>query len=297
MRWLLIWLRFNHGCDRIGVAAVLKTADLPPADILVSLIVFWLVWVGFLLSGVDVLGFTALEGMVRSFALFVPRLLVAIVILVLGVVCANFAWRATLIAAVNARVPSPRVVSGAVRALVLILAGAMALDQIALARTIVLTAFAIAFGAVMLGLAIAFGVGGGGIARRILDHWFPEHPPRRAGGVPAPLEPAVGGRVGRRRRGGLRPAWIHVTAALQARPAVTCQSLEARGSGRGRLDHHERHGGADGEHEQDDVEHRLRRHEAGANHQRHDEQDVGEADPRRRPPARPRAVPSGAAAT
>ena len=38
----------------------------------------------------------------------------------------------------------------------------------------VLTAFAISFGAVMLGLAIAFGVGGGGIARRILDHWFPE---------------------------------------------------------------------------------------------------------------------------
>jgi hypothetical protein len=176
VRWVLAWLHFNQGCDRIGVGAVLKTADLPPADVVVSLIVFWLVWVGFLLSGVDVLGFTALEGMVRSFALFVPRLLVAIVILVLGVVCANFAWRATLIAAVNARVPSPRVVSGAVRALVLILAGAMALDQIALARTIVLTAFAIAFGAVMLGLAIAFGVGGGGIARRILDHWFPEQP-------------------------------------------------------------------------------------------------------------------------
>jgi hypothetical protein len=176
VRWILIWLRFNHGCERIGVGAVLKTADLPPADHLVSLIVFWLVWVGFLLSGVDVLGFTALEGMVRSFAQFVPRLLVAIVIVVLGFVVANFAWRATLIAAVNARVPSPRVVSGAVRALVLILAGAMALDQIALARTIVLTAFAIAFGAVMLGLAIAFGVGGGGIARRILDHWFPERP-------------------------------------------------------------------------------------------------------------------------
>jgi hypothetical protein len=176
VRWILKWSRFNHFCERIGVSAVLKTADLPQPDALVGLIVFWLVWVGFLLSGVDVLGFTALEGMVRSFALFVPRLLVAIVILVLGVVCANFAWRATLIAAVNARVPSPRVVSGSVRALVLILAGAMALDQIALARTIVLTAFAIAFGAVMLGLAIAFGVGGGGIARRILDHWFPEQP-------------------------------------------------------------------------------------------------------------------------
>jgi hypothetical protein len=66
------------------------------------------------------------------------------------------------------------VLSGAVRALVLILSVAMALDHLAVARTIVLTAFAIAFGAVMLGLAIAFGVGGGGIARRVLDQWFPE---------------------------------------------------------------------------------------------------------------------------
>jgi hypothetical protein len=60
-----------------------------------------------------------------------------------------------------------------VRWLILILAGAMALDQIALARTIVLTAFAIAFGALMLGIAIAFGIGGG-IAKRILEQQFPE---------------------------------------------------------------------------------------------------------------------------
>jgi hypothetical protein len=50
----------------------------------------------------------------------------------------------------------------------------MALDQIAVARTIVLTAFAISFGAVMMGLAIAFGIGGGGVARRILERQFPD---------------------------------------------------------------------------------------------------------------------------
>jgi hypothetical protein len=126
------------------------------------------------LLGVDVLGFVALQGVVAAFTLFVPRLLVAIAILVVGFVIANFAWRATLLAAVNAGIPSPRVLSAAVRALVLVLAAAMALDQIALARTIVLAAFAISFGAVMLGLAIAFGVGGGPVARRILEHWFPE---------------------------------------------------------------------------------------------------------------------------
>ena len=173
-RWVLGRVGFNTLCERFELAALLKTAGLPSAEALASAAVFWIVWIGFLLSGVDVLGFAVLQGLVDGFALFVPRLLVALAILAIGYVLANVAWRATVLAAVNARVPSPRLLSGAVRALVLILAAAMALDQIAVARTIVLTAFAIAFGAIMLGLAIAFGVGGGGIARRILDHWFPE---------------------------------------------------------------------------------------------------------------------------
>lgn len=167
-------LGFTAVCTRHGVTEMLSKAELPSADAIVGGIVFWVVWVGFFLSGVDVLGFAALQGLASEFALFVPRLLTALAILVVGVVFANVAWRATLLAAVNAKIPSPRVLSGATRGLLLILTAAMALEQIAVARTIVLTAFAIAFGAVMLGLAIAFGVAGGGVARRILDHWFTE---------------------------------------------------------------------------------------------------------------------------
>jgi hypothetical protein len=178
-RTLLTRLGFGRLSARQGLTDMLRAADLPEPERLVAAIVFWIVWIGFLLSAVDVLGLTAVRGMIDDFAEFVPRLLVAIAILVVGFVFANVAWRATQLAAVNARVPSPRVLSGTVRALILLLTGAMALDQIAVARTIVLTAFAIAFGAVMLGLAIAFGVGGGGIARRILDHWFPEQETRR----------------------------------------------------------------------------------------------------------------------
>lgn len=167
---------FGRLCERQGLAEALRSAELPAAEAILASLVFWVVWVGFLLSGVDVLGFAALQGLVREFALFVPRLLVGLAIIVVGLVVSNVAWRATLLAAVNAKLPSPRVLAGTVRALGLILTAAMALDHIAVARTIVLTAFAIAFGAVMLGLAIAFGVGGGGVARRIMDHWFPERP-------------------------------------------------------------------------------------------------------------------------
>jgi hypothetical protein len=176
VRALVGWARINVAAERFGVAPLLRTADLPPADALVGAIVFWLVWIGFLLSGIDVLGFESLQGLIESFWAFVPRLLVAVVILVVGFVVANFAWRATLLAAVNARVPSPRLLSGAVRWLILILTGAMALEQIAVARTVVLTAFAIAFGALSLAVAIAFGIGGSGIAKRIVEHQFPEQP-------------------------------------------------------------------------------------------------------------------------
>jgi hypothetical protein len=187
MRWvtrsLLARLGFGRLCARQGVTEMLRAADLPEPERLAGTIVFWVVWIGFLLSAVDVLGLSAVRGMIDDFTAFVPRLGVAIVILVVGFVFANVAWRATQLAAVNSNVPSPRVLSGTVRALVLLLTGAMALDQIAVAQTIVLTAFAIAFGAVMIGLAIAFGVGGGGIAKRILEHWFPEHDKRSADDV------------------------------------------------------------------------------------------------------------------
>jgi len=178
VRVVLGWLRINAAAERMGIAAPLKATGLPTADVLLGSIVFWLVWIGFLVSGIDVLGFSSLQGLVASFAVFVPRLVVAILILVIGFLAANFAWRATLLASVNARLPAPRLVSGAVRWLILILIGAMALEQIAVAQTIVLTAFAIAFGAVMLALAIAFGIGAGGLARRILEHVFrePERP-------------------------------------------------------------------------------------------------------------------------
>lgn len=182
LRWAfrrgLEWLRFDVLAERAGVAPMLRTADLPKASALVGSMAFWLVWIGFLLSGISALGLQVLQGVVGAFVQFVPRLLLAVAIVVAGAVVANFAWRATLLAAVNARLPSARLLARGVRVLILILAGAMALEHIAVAQTVVLTAFAITFGAIMLGLAIAFGIGGSRLAGRLLDQQFPDRPAR-----------------------------------------------------------------------------------------------------------------------
>jgi hypothetical protein len=169
-RRILGWVKFNRFADRTGTSALLKKTELPPADLLTARLVFWVVWIGFFMSGAEALGLTGMHELLLGFSTFLPRLGSALVILVVGLLLANFAWRATLLAAVNAQVRSARFLSGTVRFLVLLLTVAMALDQVAVARSVVVTAFAITFGAVMLGLGIALGVGGGPVANRILEN-------------------------------------------------------------------------------------------------------------------------------
>jgi hypothetical protein len=169
-RRILGWVKFNRFADRTGTSALLKKTELPPADLLTARLVFWVVWIGFFMSGAEALGLTGMHELLLGFSAFLPRLGSALVILVVGLLLANFAWRATLLAAVNAQVRSARFLSGTVRFLVLLLTVAMALDQVAVARSVVVTAFAITFGAVMLGLGIALGVGGGPVANRILEN-------------------------------------------------------------------------------------------------------------------------------
>lgn len=168
-RKALGWIRLERLSERTGTAELLKKADLPPANRLAGTVVFWLVFVGFLLSGLDALGFRGVDGLFSDFVRFIPRLIVGVLILIVGFLVANFTWRACLLAGVNANFAGSRLLAGGVRVLIVVLTAAMALEQIGIARGVVLTAFAIAFGAVMLSVAIAFGIAAAGLARHLVE--------------------------------------------------------------------------------------------------------------------------------
>jgi hypothetical protein len=166
---VLGWLRVARVAERTGAAELLRKAELPPAERLAASAVFWLLFLGFLLAGVDALGFKTLQAMRSQIGQLVPRLIAALAILVVGLVLANVVKRVVLLAAVNAGWPQARLVGGAVYFLAMTIVAAMVLDHVGLARPIVLTAFAIVVGAVMLALAIAVGVGSGPLVRRLLE--------------------------------------------------------------------------------------------------------------------------------
>jgi hypothetical protein len=165
----LAWINFDNWTLRSGASEMLRVAEMPTAEALIAKIVFWIVWLGFIVSAVDTLQLTPFQGLVQEFFRFVPRFLVALLVLAVGFLVGNFLWRATLLASVNAGLPGARLLSGALRVLVIAIGVVMALEQVGLATAVILAAFAITFGALMLGLAIAFGLGGREAARTLIE--------------------------------------------------------------------------------------------------------------------------------
>jgi Mechanosensitive ion channel, conserved TM helix len=98
-----------------------------------------------------------------------PNLVMAGLLFLVGSVLARFLSRGVLIGAVNMNLQYARLLSVGVRWLVLVLAGAMALDHVGIGGNIVSLAFAILFGGIVLALALAVGLGSKELVARSLE--------------------------------------------------------------------------------------------------------------------------------
>src|SRR5580700_5569795 len=109
LRSLLRLIKFDKLSESAGASQLLSKAALPSATELLSRFVFWVAWLGFILLGVSVLGIFGFQEQIAKFFLFLPRLFVAMFLMFFGLLAASFFSRAALLAAVNANVPSPRI--------------------------------------------------------------------------------------------------------------------------------------------------------------------------------------------
>jgi hypothetical protein len=164
---------FDRRAVRWGLHATLQRAGLrQPPSRLAERLLFWTLFLIAVLMGIEALNLPATSGLAVGLLRFLPHLIVAILVMVVGWLVANFLGQATLIAAVNLQIAGAPLIAAAVRWLVVVFAGAAALTQLGIAREMVLLAFGIAFGGTMLALALAFGLGGKELAREILESWL-----------------------------------------------------------------------------------------------------------------------------
>ncbi len=172
LRSILRLIKFDKLSQNAGTSQLLAKAALPPATEVLSRFVFWVTWLGFVLLGIYLLGIFGLQDQIAQVFVFLPRLFAAMFIMFFGLLAASFFARAALLAAVNANVPSPGLLSTAIRVIIIIFTTSMVFEELGLAEQTMVVAFGIAFGALMLGLAIAFGIGGRDIARHFLEKRF-----------------------------------------------------------------------------------------------------------------------------
>src|ERR1700746_1756755 len=111
VRTLLRLTKLDRLSDEAGASRMLRMAALPSMTELLSRSLFWVTWCGFILIGISVLGVAGLQEQIGRLFLLLPAIFVAILILFVGLITANFISRAVLLAAVNAGLPSAKLLS------------------------------------------------------------------------------------------------------------------------------------------------------------------------------------------
>jgi hypothetical protein len=172
-------LEFDRRAEELGLAALVGLpASTSPSQTLAR-IIYWTVLTLGLLVSLTALNATIPSRLALSVFEYLPHLLAALTILVVGAVAARFLARSVLIGAVNMQIQSARLLSLAVKWLVLLVTVAMALDHLGIGRTVLLLAFAILFGGIVFAAALAVGLGARDVVSRTLERQLHE-PPRGA---------------------------------------------------------------------------------------------------------------------
>jgi hypothetical protein len=178
VRWLLVRFLRRIGFDgwvaRAGFLPLSEWSSSRSPALLVSRLAAWSILLVGLLLAAAALNSPLTSQLTRSLLEYLPHLAAACLILLVGYWVARFLARSVLISAVNMHIHSARLLSLGVKWLVMVLAGAMALEHLSIGGQIVLLAFGILFGGIVLTLALAIGLGSKEAVSRSLERQFRE---------------------------------------------------------------------------------------------------------------------------
>jgi hypothetical protein len=168
----------NRILDRGGVLEAVERsgARVNPTRLLSNL-VFWLLMFAVILTASNVLGLDSVASVFTTLVGYVPRVIAAVVIILVGIVLGQFVGG--LIAASVGGLAGGRALARMGTAGVIVLAVFMALQELGIATEIVTTAFAILFGSFALATALAFGLGNRDLAGEVTRAWYEQYQKER----------------------------------------------------------------------------------------------------------------------
>jgi hypothetical protein len=163
-------MHLNDVLKRGGIPARDHTGQPVNPTRVVANLVFWLILFTAMLVAADALGIDYLGQVFSELLSYVPSVIAAVVIVILGIVLGDFV--SALIAASTQNLDGGPTLARVGKGGVILLAVFMSLQELGVATDIVTTAFAIIFGAIALALALSFGLGNRELAGEVTRNWY-----------------------------------------------------------------------------------------------------------------------------
>ena len=167
-------INFNVLTERAGMDGFLKQGGLQSdtTDIF-AVLVYWLVVFIALVIAFNGLGLTYITDLLGQVVLFVPKVIVALLIIAFGGYFALFIGNTVGTYCRNVGMKDGELLGRLAQYAIIAFVVLMALDQVSIGGDVVRHSFLILLGGVVLGLALAFGLGGQKWAAQLLERWWP----------------------------------------------------------------------------------------------------------------------------
>lgn len=170
---LLRAANFNDIARRSGFSDFVRSMGVrTDASEAIATVVRWFVRLIALVVAFDALGLPAVSEVLRQLLLWLPNLVVALVVLVIGGLAAGALSNLVRGATTQAGFNNPDLIATIAKGAVWAFAIVVAVNQLGIATTLTNTLFMGVVGALALALGLAFGLGGRETAARLVERWY-----------------------------------------------------------------------------------------------------------------------------
>jgi Conserved TM helix len=169
-------INFNVLTERAGTDHFLQQGGLRgDTTTLFGIFAYWLVILAAFMTAFNTLGLTHVTDLLHRVMLFTPKILVAMLAVVLGSYFARFVGNAVATYCLEAHIPDAELLGKIAQYLIMAFVIMIALSQVEVGGDIVQRSFLVILGGIVLALALAFGLGGKDWAAALLERWWPRH--------------------------------------------------------------------------------------------------------------------------
>ncbi len=166
---LLKLVRLNYLTDKSGIEKFLKEGGVKITAIdLIGSLIYWIIMLIVIMASLNTLQLTSASELFNEIVLYIPNIIVAIVVLLLGIYAAKFVSQAIGVTLKNMNDKTVHMIEKLTYYAIVILTIFIVLSQLNIAEDILNIAFFSLFGALCLAFGLAFGLGGKDFAADLL---------------------------------------------------------------------------------------------------------------------------------